>query len=129
MVLFLYTSNMTDIAMKLIRLPKLLTIGWSHILLECCAEALGHAGPVTFDFDKVTWAAPFGLTVISVTLAKCLGQGKSVFYVPPKNTQVSDYLERIGFRYHFLKGAAVEHKATSVELKCLRTVDPGCSEA
>lgn len=120
---------MTDKPMKMIRLPKLLTVGWSHILLACCADATDHDGPVTFDFDKVTWAAPFGLTVISVALAKCLDQGKAVFYVPPANAQVNTYLERIGFRYHFLKGAAVEHKKTSVELKCLRTVDPGCSEA
>lgn len=115
--------------MQMIRLPKLLTIGWSHILLECCSDAERHDGPVTFDFDKVTWAAPFGLTVISVALAKCLAQGKDVFYVPPKTKQASDYLERIGFRYHFLRGAAVDHKKTSVELKCLRAVDPGCGEA
>lgn len=120
---------MTDKSMKMIRLPKLLTIGWSHILLECCSDAEGHDGPVTFDFDKVTWAAPFGLTVISVALAKCLNQGKDIFYVAPRDNIARDYLERIGFRYHFLKGSAVQHKNTSVELKCLRTVDPGCSEA
>lgn len=115
--------------MKMIRLPKLLTVGWSHILLDCCSKAINHDGPVTLDFDRVAWAAPFGLTVVSVTLAKCLDLGKKVFYVPPRDRLVHDYLERIGFRYHFLKGAAVGHKKTSVELKCLRAVDPGCSEA
>ncbi len=38
-------------------------------------------------------------------------------------------MERIGFQYHFLKGEEAEHKKTSVELKRLRGVDPGCSEA
>jgi hypothetical protein len=120
---------MADEPMRMIRLPKLLTVGWSHILLACCADAEKHDGPVTFDFENVTWAAPFGLTVVSVTLAKCLDQDKDVFYIPPRNAPAREYLERIGFRYHFLKGPEVEHKRTSVELKCLRAVDPGCSEA
>lgn len=120
---------MTGKALKTIRLPKLLTVGWSHILLNCCSEAIKHDGPIAFDFDKVYWAAPFGLTAISVALAKCLAQGKDVYFTPPKRTELKDYLERIGFQYHFLRGAAVEHKKTSVELKCLRGVDPGCSEA
>ncbi len=115
--------------MRAIRLPKLLTVGWSHILLARCVEALQHEGPLTFDFEKVYWAAPFGLTVISVTLARCLQQGKDIFYAPPNRTELKDYLERIGFKYHFLQGAEVEHKNTSVELKCLQGVDPGCSEA
>lgn len=114
---------------KTIRLPKLLTIGWSHILLNCCSDALQHEGPLAFDFEKVYWAAPFGLTVISVTLAKCLEQGKDVYYAPPRRPELKAYLERIGFQYHFLRGAEVEHKKTSVELKCLRGVDPGCGEA
>lgn len=120
---------MADKEMFAVRLPKLLTIGWSHILLQRCAEALKHAGPLTFDFEKVHWAAPFGLTVISVTLAKCLQQGKEVFYIPPNRAVLREYLERIGFKYHFLQGEEVEHKKTSVELKCLRGVDPGCSAA
>ena len=37
---------MTQKSMKMIRLPKLLTIGWSHILLECCSTAEEHDGPV-----------------------------------------------------------------------------------
>ncbi len=115
--------------MKTIRFPKLLTIGWSHILLEGLSDALNHLGPVTFDFERVDWAAPFGLTAISVVLEKCLEQGKSVYFSPPKNSKFKSYLERIGFRYHFLKGEQVEHKKTSVELKRLRGVDPGCSEA
>jgi len=120
---------MAEMIIKTIRLPKLLTIGWSHILFECCRDALNHKGPVTFDFEKVEWAAPFGLTVISVTLAKCLRQGKKVYYSPPKNRDLNLYLERISFKYHFLSGKAVEHKKTSVELKQLRGVDPGCSAA
>lgn len=120
---------MTQQEMRSIPLPKLLTVGWSHILLQRCAEALEHAGPVTFDFSKVYWAAPFGLTVVSVTLAKCLRQGKQVFYQAPNRKELRDYLERIGFKYHFLQGDAVAHKKTSVELKCLSVVDPGVSEA
>lgn len=120
---------MTEPTIKIIRLPKLLTIAWSHILFACCAEALAHKGPVTFDFENVEWAAPFGLTIISVTLAKCLKSGKSVFYSPPKGDALNTYLDRIGFKYHFLRGKAVEHKKTSVELKQLRWVDPGCSAA
>jgi hypothetical protein len=115
--------------MKTIRLPKLLTIGWSHILLECCQDAIRYRGHLTFDFKNVYWAAPFGLTVISVCLAKCLDQGKDVFYTPPQRKEFKDYLERIGFRYHFFKGQKIAQKETSVELKCLRGVDPGCSEA
>lgn len=115
--------------MRSVALPKLLTVGWSHILLQRCAEALEHAGPVNFDFSKVYWAAPFGLTVVSVTLAKCLRQGKQVFYQAPNRKELKDYLERIGFKYHFLQGREVEHKKTSVELKCLSGVDPGVSEA
>lgn len=114
---------------KIIRLPKLLTIGWSHIFFDRLSEALGHEGPITFDFERVDWAAPFGLTAIAVVLEKCLDQGKKIYYTPPKNKEFRSYLERIGFQYHFLKGTEVAHKATSVELKRLRGVDPGCSEA
>jgi len=120
---------MANIHMKIIRLPKLLTIGWSHILFDRLSEALNHPGPTTFDFERVYWAAPFGLTAISVVLEKCLAQGKEVFYSPPQRTEFKSYLERIGFQRHFLKGAEVQHKKTSVELKRLLGVDPGCSEA
>lgn len=115
--------------MKTIRLPKLLTIGWSRILFDHLSQAVQHDGPITFDFERVEWAAPFGLTAISVTLAKCLEQGKDIYYSAPIKKDLNDYLERIGFRYHFLGGLEVEHKLTSVELKHLRGVDPGCSEA
>jgi len=114
--------------MKMIRLPKLLTVGWSHILFDHIYKALNHDGPITFDFERVEWAAPFGLTAISVTLEKCLEQGKDIFYSPPKNKELNTYLERIGFEYYFLSGEEIEHKKTSVELKRLRGVDPGCSE-
>ena len=115
--------------MRTVRLPKLLTIGWSHVLFERCSEALSHDGPVTFDFERAEWAAPFGLTAISVTLEKCLDAGKAVFYSPPRHKGFHAYLERIGFKNYFLKGPQVEHKRTSVELKCLQGVDPGCGEA
>ena len=69
------------------------------------------------------------MTTISVTLAKCLNQGKLVYYSPPKHTELNSYLERIGFKYHFLSGKAIEHKKTSLELKRLLWVDPGCSAA
>ncbi|MEE9569812.1 MAG: ATP-binding protein [Candidatus Binatia bacterium] len=115
--------------MKTIRLPKLLTVGWSNILLTQCDEALAYTGPVTFDLENVKWAAPFGLTVLSVTLAKCLEQGRKVFYSPPTEPGLRKYLNRIGFRYHFLRGGPVRHRQTSLELRCLRGVDPGCSEA
>jgi hypothetical protein len=115
--------------MKTIRLPKLLTIGWSHILFNHLDAAINHSGPVTLNFEEVDWAAPFGLTAISVVLEKCLNQGKDIYFSPPKNALFKSYLERIGFRYHFLKGEEVEHKKTSVELKRLWGIDPGCSEA
>lgn len=115
--------------MKTIRLPKLLTIGWAHILFDRLYDALNHPGPVTFDFEKVDWAAPFGLTAISVVLEKCLDLDKDVYYSPPNNGEFKSYLERIGFQYHFLKGEEIEHKKTSVELKRLHGVDPGCSVA
>ena len=126
---FCIIFHMTETIIKIIRLPKLLTIGWSHILFASCADAISHKGPITFDFEKVEWAAPFGLTTISVTLAKCLNQGKLVYYSPPKHTELNSYLERIGFKYHFLSGKAIEHKKTSLELKRLLWVDPGCSAA
>ncbi len=116
--------------MKTIRLPKLLTVGWSHTLFDRLAEAINHPGPITLDFERVEWAAPFGLTAISVILKKCSQQpGKIIYYSPPKNKELSNYLERIGFEYNFLSGNIVEHRQTSVELKGLKGVDPGCSEA
>jgi len=129
MVIFLYTKRMVEPTTKIIRFPKLLTIGWSHVLFKRCAEALAYHGGVTLDFGDVEWAAPFGLTVVSVTLAKCLQQKKRVYYSPPTNAAFKDYLERIGFKYHFLSGQAVAHRKTSVELKQLRGLDPGCATA
>lgn len=111
---------------KIIRLPKLLTIGWSHILFANLSDALNHHGPITFDFERVDWAAPFGLTSISVVLEKCLAQEKPVYYSPPTNVDFKAYLERIGFEHQFLRGKAAIHKGTSVELKRLTGVDPVC---
>jgi hypothetical protein len=115
--------------MKVIRLPKLLTIGWSHVLFARFDDALRHAGPLTFDFQRTEWAAPFGLTTLSVVLEKCLLRTSEVYYMPPEKSALKSYLDRIGFRRHFLRGPDAAHKATSVELKRLQGVDPGCGEA
>jgi len=115
--------------MKIVRLPKLMTVGWSKTLLEKCENAVQHNGPVAFDFANVEWAAPFGLTVISITLERCFSQKQDVFYQPPKNASLRKYLERIGFHYYFLKGGAIKHQSTSVELRRLRAVDPLCIDA
>lgn len=114
--------------MFILRLPKLLTIGWSHVLFAQYSQALKHEGPVTFDFEGVDWAAPFGLTSLSVVIEKCLAQGKDVFFTPPRNATFNSYLDKIAFRSLFQKGNEVKPSKTSVELKRLVGVDPGCGE-
>lgn len=110
---------------KTFRLPKSLTIAWSQMLLETCSQAVAHDGPVTFDFENVQWVEPFGLTVISIALSKCLHQGKDVFYSPPVNKAANDFLEQIGFRRYFLRENASRSASTSVELKHLLSPDHG----
>lgn len=116
---------MTGAIIKTFRLPRKLTIAWSHLLLSDCAEAISHPGPVTFDLENVTWVEPFGLTVISVALMKCLRQGKKVFYSPPADKKLDAYLSRIGFQQLFLSGAQARHTATSIELKHLESPSHG----
>ncbi len=95
----LYNPSMTSDRMLIFRLPKLLTIGWSHILFRKFSEVLQHDGPVTFDFAEVDWAAPFGLTALSVVIEKCQAQGKDVFFTSPRNALFNSYLNRIAFRH------------------------------
>jgi len=114
--------------LRVVKLPKLLTVGWSNKLLELCDAAILHDGPTAFDFEKVEWAAPFGLTTVSVSLARCLRKPYPVHFIPPKARRFAEYLERIGFEYHLLKGGAVAHRKTSLELKRLSAADPLVSQ-
>src|SRR3989344_5123751 len=111
-------------------MPRLLIVGWSNSVMSLCNEAIQHPGPVTFDFSRVVWAAPFGLTAISVTLERCIVDRKQLSYVPPDDAKVREYLERIGFDQIFLVGGrGPRHVSTSVELKRLTSVDPGYTDA
>lgn len=116
--------------MEIIRMPRLLTVGWSNEILRLRDQAVQYPGPVTFDFSEVAWAAPFGLTAVSVTIERCLAGKKQLFYRPPKNSKVKKYLKKIGFDQIFLRGKrGPNHFSTSVELKRLATVDPGYADA
>ena len=124
----LYNAAMRSGPMFILRLPKLLTIGWSQILFAKFSQVLEHHGPVTFDFGEVDWAAPFGLTALSVVIEKCQAQGKDVFFTSPRNELFSSYLNRIAFRPLFQKRDGIKPTKTSMELTRLIGVDPGCSE-
>src|SRR5438128_1573982 len=108
---------------KQLHFPKLLSIGWSKRILSLCESALEGDSPISFDLSKVSFVAPFGLTVLSSTISKCL-KTRSCYYTGPALKPVSDYLDRIGFSGMFLANVGgPQAKPTSLELKHLMGLD------
>ncbi|MFC1521541.1 hypothetical protein ACFL6Y_03950 [Elusimicrobiota bacterium] len=114
---------------KIIIFPRRLEINASETILSSCCEAVEHDGPVIFDLGKVAWAAPFGITVLAITLERCLKNKKEVLYTPPGDVGVNKYLKRIGFERMFLEGGEkATLVSTSLELRRLERMDYQCIE-
>ncbi len=107
------------------RFPKLQTLAFSNRLLSLCHEARNSdCKDVYFDLSKTEFITPFGIILLTGTIAECLAQQKSTKYLRPGKPATNKFMSGIGF-YKFFKIREEEHKIESrhVQLKRIYEVD------
>lgn len=108
-----------------INFPKLSTIAYADKIINKCVDAQRTEESLTFVLEETTFIDPFAITVIAGTIQHCLqARNKEIFYVPPKDKKIKDYLSQIGFNSLFQFNGKDIHKNTSVELVQLEVLKP-----
>lgn len=108
-----------------INFPKLSTIAYADKIINKCVDAQKTEESLTFVLEETTFIDPFAITFIAGTIQHCLqARNKEIFYVPPRDKKVKDYLSQIGFNSLFQLNGKDIHKNTSVELVQLEVLKP-----
>jgi len=105
--------------------PKLQTITFSNQLLKLCHEARTTENTKTlFDLSRTEFFTPFGIILLSGTIAECLAQKKLCTVRKPQKALTKKFLSGIGFNKFFkMKNGDQKIESRNVQLRRLNSID------
>ncbi|MDA8092290.1 MAG: hypothetical protein M0Z61_18950 [Nitrospiraceae bacterium] len=111
---------------KVLSFPKLQTVAFSNALIDLCYSARNaEEDTIIFDLSKTEFISPFGLALLTGTIAECQAQDKKAKYLKPKKGETQKFLSGIGFNGFFKLSTNDEHRVASphVQLRRLSQID------
>jgi anti-sigma regulatory factor (Ser/Thr protein kinase) len=106
--------------------PKLQTVAFSNALINLCYNARTSKDDcIIFDLTKTEFITPFGLVLLTGTIAECLAQDKKAKYKRPDKPSIRKFLAGIGFNRFFKLSTNGDHEIASpnVQLRRLKHID------
>jgi len=105
--------------------PKLQTIAYSNTLVKLCHDArTTKSGKTLFDLSRTEFITPFGIILLSGTIAECLAQKKQCILTSPNKASTKKFLSAIGFNKFFkLDNGDQKIESRNIQLKRLKSID------